>query len=89
MAVVVVLAAVMIDQGSSWGPFEDSVALDSSFRPLLVTVELTFLPAEVMIGNVGGSFRQMVADSWLGYLPVGTSESLVAALSFVALVHLY
>ena len=63
VGVVVVLAAVVIDQGSSWEPFEGSVALDSSFRPLLVTVELTFLQAEAMIENVGGSFHQMVADS--------------------------
>ena len=63
VAVVVVLAVVVIDQGSSWEPFEGSVVLDSSFRPLLVTVELTFLLAEAMIGNVAGSFRQMVADS--------------------------
>ena len=88
MDVVVVLVAVVIGQGSSWEPFVGSVVLDSSYRPLPVTVELTFLPAEVMIGNVEGSFRQMVADSWMGYLPVDTSESLVVALSSVALVHL-
>ena len=74
-----VVAVVVTGQDSSWGPFEDSVVPDSSWHPLPVTVELAFLPAEVMIESVEGSFLQMAAGSWMDYLPVDTSENLVAA----------
>lgn len=78
-AVVVVLAVVVTGLDSSWGPFENSVVLDSSWHPLPVTVDLAFPPAEVMIESVEDSFLQKAVGSWMGYLPVDTSEILVVA----------